>query len=98
MDRITKAFVDSFVSDYELGKEESAVQFEHFANYAIIDPHIENHYDVKDEILEVVRDDGELLKRIKLVIQKIDKLNGDLSTNEVSKSKKFVTDCIGCYK
>jgi len=50
-----------------------------------------------DKILDVLKDEPDLLNLIDKVIEKIDSLEYDLDDREVSKSKNFVSDCLAIY-
>ncbi len=49
------------------------------------------------KLFETLKDDAKLMKAVTDVLQKIDLLNPDLSDNEISKSKDFVTQCLNLY-
>lgn len=49
------------------------------------------------DILNVLKDQKEVLKIINTVINKIDSLNYELDDNEISKSTEFVKKCLGKY-
>ncbi|MCQ2595677.1 MAG: AIPR family protein [Treponemataceae bacterium] len=50
-----------------------------------------------DNILPILKNDDELLKKVQIVLSKIDKLGFDLNSNEISKSKTFENACLGLY-
>lgn len=50
-----------------------------------------------EEIKEILIDENKLLDKIKEVIKKIDTLNDNLESLELSKSKEFVKKCLNLY-
>ena len=50
-----------------------------------------------DNIKKVLKDEDKLLIKVKSVLNKIDTLDFDLDSNEISKSKNFENACLGIY-
>jgi hypothetical protein len=51
-----------------------------------------------NSVLAILKEDKKLLEKMQVVIKRIDDMDIDLSNNEVSKSKKFVADCLAAYQ
>ncbi len=51
MDRITKSLLDEFSKEYELGKLEESVAFEHFTSFLSISKHYAESFDTEDVVI-----------------------------------------------
>ena len=62
-------------------------------------PSFESKKSVKycESIYKVLNNEDELLKKFNTIISKIDKLDFNLDSNEISKSKDFVKQCLALY-
>jgi hypothetical protein len=95
MDRITKSYLDEFVSSFGLENiSDETKQFEHFVNYTVIDHRIEERFDLEE--IHIGKDstiglDGFAIILNKRVISTEDELNDLLKThNDISAEIVFI--------
>ena len=111
MDRITKSYLDEFVTSFGFEKlKDETKQFEHFVNYTLIDQRIEERFDIEE--VNIGKDstiglDGFAIILNKRVITNDDELNDILKTHsdisadiifiQTKTSRNFETKEIGNF-
>jgi hypothetical protein len=111
MDRITKSYLEEFVSSFGFEKiKDETKQFEHFVNYTLIDQRIEERFDIEEVNIGIdstIGLDGFAIILNKRVINNDDELNDILRTHsdisaeiifiQTKTSRNFETKEIGNF-